>query len=44
MRFKDKTGYQKWLAFGHMHSVFEHTPGNQQIFIKGKRHKVNHRG
>jgi hypothetical protein len=42
MNFKNKSGYSKWLAYGHMHNVFEETPGNQQITIAGKKHKVNH--
>ncbi len=40
--FKSKQGYMKWLAYGHMHKVFEKTPGDQIIKIHGKPHKVKH--
>ena len=40
--FKTKTGYMKWLAYGHMHGAFK-VPGNQKVFIKGKLHKVKHK-
>ena len=40
--FKNKEAYKKWLAYGHMHKVFEETPGNQQITIHGHKHKVKH--
>jgi hypothetical protein len=41
MNFKSKSGYQKWLAYGHMHVPdFGKTP--QKITIKGKTHKVAH--
>lgn len=42
--FKSKTAYKKWAAFGAIHGVFKATPGNQKVFIKGKLHKVKHRG
>jgi hypothetical protein len=42
MDFKSKTGYQKWLAYGHMHGQFEKTPGSQQVTVGGKPHKVKH--
>jgi hypothetical protein len=41
--FKNKKSYSKWLAWGHMHKVFETTPGNQTIILHGKKHKVKHR-
>ena len=37
--FKNKAGYEKWLAYGHMHGVFH---GKQQVKIGGKKHKVDH--
>ena len=40
--FKTKAGYQKWLAYGHIHKVFEKTPGHQKIMIHGKTHPVIH--
>jgi hypothetical protein len=40
--FKSKAAYKRWLAYGHIHKVFERTPGNQRIKIKGKPHKVKH--
>jgi len=42
MRFKNKSNYQKWLAYGHGTGVFERTPGNQPVCIAGKRHRVKH--
>lgn len=32
----------KYLAYGHGTGVFEKTPGNQEIYIKGKKIKVSH--
>ena len=43
LHFSSEVNYQKFLAFGHMHKVFENTPGNMNIEIKGKKHKVNHK-
>jgi len=40
--FGSKTGYKKWLAFGHIHKVFEKSPGNTPVKIKGKAKKVMH--
>lgn len=40
--FKSKAAYKKWLAYGHISGVFENTPGNQPVKIKGKAKKVNH--
>lgn len=40
--FKSKEAYQKYLAYGHIHHVFEETPGNQNVTIRGKRHRVKH--
>lgn len=40
--FRSKAAYEKWLAFGHIHNIFETTPGNQQVTIRGKKHKVKH--
>lgn len=43
MHFKTKKGYQNWLAYGHIHGVFEETPGHQRVTIGGKPHKVEHK-
>lgn len=43
LHFKSKAGYKKYLAYGHIHKVFETTPGNQKIVIRGKPHKVKHK-
>lgn len=40
--FKNKKSYLKWLAYGHKHHFFD-KPGNQTIFIKGKKHDVVHK-
>lgn len=40
--FQTKEAYHKYLAYGHIHHVFEDTPGNQQIKIAGHKHKVKH--
>lgn len=39
--FNSKTGYHKWLAWGHMHGAFK-VKGNQKVFIRGKPIKVKH--
>ena len=43
MHFKSKKSYKKWLAYGHIHGVFEETPGHVKVYIRGKRHKVKHK-
>lgn len=40
--FKSKEAYRKNLAYGHMHNIFEKTPGNFKVKIRGKPHKVQH--
>lgn len=40
--FKSKEAYRKWSAYGHIHELFEGTPGNMDIKIKGRVHKVQH--
>lgn len=42
MNFHSQADYKKWLAYGHMHKVFENTPGNTPVKIQGKPHKVVH--
>lgn len=42
LNFKNKESYRKWVAYGHIHKVFENTPGNQKISIHGMPHKVKH--
>jgi hypothetical protein len=40
--FKSREAYRKWAAYGHIHKVFENTPGYQVIRINGKPHIVKH--
>ena len=42
MNFKSKESYRRWLAYGHIHGVFKKTPGNVNVYIRGKPHKVKH--
>lgn len=40
--FKSAESYRKWTAYGHIHKIFEKTPGHQSIVIRGKEHRVKH--
>ncbi len=40
--FHSKAAYERWLAYGHIHRLFERTPGHQRVYIRGKRHRVKH--
>jgi hypothetical protein len=42
LHFKSGEGYRKWLAFGHIHKVFEKTAGHQKIVLRRKPHRVEH--
>jgi len=42
MNFSSKQAYRKWLAYGHIHGIFERTPGHVKVYIRGKPHKVKH--
>jgi len=42
LHFKNKVGYGKWLAYGHIHGDFAKVPGEQKIMIAGKPHLVKH--
>ena len=42
MHFKSKAAYRRWLAYGHATGVFEKTPGDVKVYIRGKKHKVKH--
>ncbi len=42
LNFKSKSGYHKFLAYGHIHGAFAKSPGNTPIKIKGKKVKVKH--
>jgi hypothetical protein len=42
MRFKDWESYRKWLAYGHIHGVFEKAPGHVEVFVGGKKHSPKH--
>jgi DNA repair exonuclease SbcCD nuclease subunit len=39
--FRNREAYRKWLAYGHIHKVFDMTPGHQKVRIRGKPHRVN---
>lgn len=41
LHFGNKTEYQKYLAYGHIHGVFTEKT-RPKIFIAGKPHHVNH--
>ena len=43
MNFRSEEAYRKWLAYGHIHGVFERTPGHVDVYIRGKRKKVKHK-
>ena len=43
MNFSSREAYRKWLAWGHIHHVFENTPGHIDVFIRGKKHRVKHK-
>jgi hypothetical protein len=43
MNFRSKKSYKRWLAYGHATGVFEKTPGHVEVYIRGRKHKVNHR-
>jgi len=42
MNFRSKEAYRKWCAYGHIHGIFERTPGHVKIYIRGRPHKVQH--
>ena len=42
MNFKSNAAYKAWLGYGHATGVFERTPGNQSVSIKGKSKNVEH--
>lgn len=42
MNFRSKEAYLRWLRYGHATGVFEKTPGNVKVKIRGKPHKVKH--
>lgn len=41
--FKSKAAYKKWLGYGHATGVFERTPGNTPVSIKGLLKRVEHK-
>ena len=41
--FKNKEAYNKWVAYGNIHGEFKETPGNQKVYIAGKKHGVKHK-
>ena len=42
MHFRSKKAYRKWLAYGHIHGIFEKTPGHVKVYIRGRPHRVKH--
>ena len=36
MHFSSKEAYRKWCAYGHIHGIFEETPGHVKVYIRGK--------
>lgn len=42
MNFKNAKAYHDWLAYGHIHHVFDETHGEQEITIHGRHHRVKH--
>ncbi len=42
MNFRSKKAYRKWLAYGHIHGVFERTSGHVKVSIRGRLHRVKH--
>lgn len=42
LNFKNKSNYQKWLGYGHASGEFTKVKGDTDIYIDGKKHKVNH--
>ena len=42
INFKSADAYKAWLGYGHATGVFENTPGNQNVSIKGQHKNVEH--
>jgi hypothetical protein len=40
--FSSLGAYKRWLAYGHIHKVFEKASGVQKVKIRGRKHKVKH--
>jgi len=43
INFKSKQSLRNWEKYGHATGVFESTPGNTPVKVKGKSVKVNHK-
>lgn len=41
--FQSKSAYNNWLKYGHGTGVFEESPGNTPVRIKGRDVKVQHK-
>jgi hypothetical protein len=41
VHFTNTAGYRRWLAYGHIHGVFD-GPG-ETVYIHGKKHRVMHK-
>jgi len=39
--FHNDEAYKKWVAYVNIHRLNK-VPGNQEVYINGKKHKVNH--
>ena len=42
MNFRSRRAYGRWLAYGHIHSVFKRRKGNVRVSIRGRRRRVSH--
>lgn len=42
MNFKSKSTYKRWLAYGHVHKLFEKVKGVQPVRISGRDYKPKH--
>ena len=37
--FKSRSDYHEWLAYGHIHEVYDDGPGRKEFFVGTKRKK-----
>jgi len=40
--FATQEAYRKWLAYGHIRGLFAKKKGHTEIYIGGKKRKVEH--
>ena len=44
VNFKNKEAYRKWLAYNYIHNKKEMQKApNKTVYIRGKKHKVEHK-